>query len=303
MKKYIKYIVIICLIIIMLAVIGFAVSNNKNNRNQNKSESGSFKIVTTFYPLYIMASNITQGANNIELVNMADVNVGCVHDYTLTTTDMKKLENANILIENGLGLESFIDKVTSSNKEIQIIDSSENIQNLIKEDDEINPHIWTSISNYILQVENIKKGLCDKNPENAEIYIKNAQEYIKKIEKLKNDYNSRLKKLEGKGAIILNESFEYLAKDLGINATAIHTSHEESSLSAENLKNIINTVKKDDIKIIIVDIDDDLKNAQTIANETGAQIYKLDSGLKGDMDINSYINSMNRNLETLDIEE
>ena len=183
MKKYIKYIVIICLIIIMLAVIGFAVSNNKNNRNQNKSESGSFKIVTTFYPLYIMASNITQGANNIELVNMADVNVGCVHDYTLTTTDMKKLENANILIENGLGLESFIDKVTSSNKEIQIIDSSENIQNLIKEDDEVNPHIWTSISNYILQVENIQKGLCDKNPENAEIYIKNAQEYIKKIKK------------------------------------------------------------------------------------------------------------------------
>ena len=65
----------------------------------------------------------------------------------------------------------------------------------------------------------------------------------------------------------------------------------------------INTVKKDDIKIIIVDINDDLKNAQTISNETGAQIYKLDSGLKGDMDINSYINSMNRNLETLDIEE
>lgn len=170
----------------MLAVIGFAVSNNKNNRNQNKSESGSFKIVTTFYPLYIMASNITQGANNIELVNMADVNVGCVHDYILTTTDMKKLENANILIENGLGLESFIDKVTSSNKEIQIIDSSENIQNLIKEDDEVNPHIWTSMSNYILQVENIQKGLCDKKSRKCRnIYKKCTRIYKenRKIEK------------------------------------------------------------------------------------------------------------------------
>ena len=52
-------------------------------------------------------------------------------------------------------------------------------------------------------------------------------------------------------------------------------------------------------KIIIVDRDDDMKNAQTIANETGAEIYVLDSGTRGSMDKEAYINYMKNNLEQL----
>lgn len=293
MKKYMKYSAIIVatiLIIVMILII-------KNNNN--KGENSNFKIVTSFYPIYIMASNITEGAENIELVSMADVNTGCVHNYTLTTSDMKKIENADVFIQNGLNLESFMDKAITSNQNMKIIDSSENMQNLIKENDETNPHIWTSISNYIAQVKNITKGLKEVNPENAEIYEENSKQYIKELTQLKLKYETELQKLNGKNAISLNESFEYLARELGLNLTTIHTSHEDSTMSAENLKNIINIVKQNDIKIIIVDINDDLKNAQTIANETGATIYKLNSGVTGTLNKNAYINSMNNNLEIL----
>lgn len=294
MKKYIKYIAIA---IVLIALVIVVVVANKNKAV--KEEDGKFKIVTSFYPIYIMTENITQGANNIELVNMADTNVGCIHDYTLNTLDMKKIENANIFIENGLGLESFIEKITTTNKDLVIIDSSSNVQNLIKEEDETNPHIWTSIENYIKQIQNISSSLIEKNPENAEIYKKNADEYIAKLEGLQSKYSRELQNLNGKSAIILNESFEYLAKDLNMNITTIHTDHEESTISAEMLKNIINKIKAEDIKIIIVDINDDLKNAQTISNETGAKIYKLDSGLTGELNKEAYLNIMNENLNTL----
>lgn len=299
MKGNIKYI-IIAFVIILVAIIAIVAVPKKGKENVDDEK---FKIVTTFYPLYIMTSNITQGANNIELVNMADTNVGCIHDYTLTTADMKKVENADVIIQNGLGLESFMEKVTSSNKNVQIIDSSENIINLIKEDDEVNPHVWTSISNYISQVENIQKALSEKNPENADIYEKNAKEYIEKLIQLKSKFDTQLQELKGEYAVNLNESFEYLTRDLELNVTSIHTSHEESTLSAEMLKSIIEEMKEKNTKIIIVDINDDLKNAQTIANETGAKIYKLDSGLTGNLDKDSYINSMSKNIETLNIEE
>lgn len=299
MKGNIKYI-IIAFVIILVAIIAIVAVPKKGKENVDDEK---FKIVTTFYPLYIMTSNITQGANNIELVNMADINVGCIHDYTLTTADMKKVENADVIIQNGLGLESFMEKVTSSNKNVQIIDSSENIINLIKEDDEVNPHVWTSISNYISQVENIQKALSEKNPENADIYEKNAKEYIEKLIQLKSKFDTQLQELKGEYAVSLNESFEYLTRDLELNVTSIHTSHEESTLSAEMLKSIIEEMKEKNTKIIIVDINDDLKNAQTIANETGAKIYKLDSGLTGNLDKDSYINSMSKNIETLNIEE
>lgn len=293
MKKHIKHIVIVLIVIIIAIII--IMSNNR----KNKEDDGKFKIVTSFYPIYVMTTNITEGAQNIELMNMADINTGCIHDYTLTTADMKKVENADAFIQNGLDLESFVDKVIASNKDMKIINSSENIMNLIKENDETNPHIWTSISNYINQVENITEGLKKANPENANIYEKNCEAYVKELIQLKLKYDTELQNLKGQSAVNLNESFEYLGRDLGLNLTTIHTSHEESTMSAETLKNVINTMKQNNTRIIIIDINDDLKNAQTIANETGAEIYKLNSGVTGSLSKESYINSMNSNLETL----
>ena len=81
--------------------------------------------------------------------------------------------------------------------------------------------------------------------------------------------------------------------------TLIHTDHEESTMSAEMLKNIINKVRDNDIKIIVIDINDDSKNAETIANETGANIYKLDSNMTGSKSKDAYINSRTGNWEIL----
>lgn len=293
-RRYIKYVV--AMLIIAMIIVTIVIANNRKSKPEDNDET--FKVVTSFYPIYIMTANITEGAQNIELVNMTDINVGCIHDYTLTTADMKKIENANVFIENGLELENFIDKITSTNKELEIIDSSQNIQDLIQEDEETNPHIWTSISNNILQVENITKGLIQKNPENAQIYEENSRKYIQKLEELKLKYDEELH-MEGQTAVTLNESFAYFGREIGLNLTVIHTSHEESSISAETLKNVIDTMKKNNSKIIIVDIEDDIKNAQTIANETGAKIYKLNSGTTGSMDRQSYINAMEDNLEKL----
>lgn len=294
MKKYVKYIIVIVIIL----VIALAAITANINKTSSSEENENFKIVTSFYPIYIMALNITDGAENIELVNMTETNVGCIHDYTLTTSDMKNVENANVFIENGLSLEDFIQKITSSNEDLKIIDSSEGITNLIYEEDEINPHIWTSISNYILQVENITEGLISANPENASIYEENSKAYIEKLENLKLRYETELN-LEGKVALSLNESFAYLGEEIGLDLTVIETSHEESTLSAETLKDIINNLNENDGKIIIVDIEDDTKNAETIATEIGAEIYVLNSALTGDLEKDAYINIMESNLEIL----
>ena len=134
-----------------------------------------------------------------------------------------------------------------------------------------------------MQVRNIEKALVEANPENAEIYINNADEYVNKLNELKLEYASELQMLSGKTAICLNESFEYLGKDIGLILNVVHTDHEESVLSAEAIKKLIDETRQSDTKIIIVDVNDNLTNAQTIANETGAQIYKLDSAITGSL--------------------
>ena len=299
MNKYLKYILIGIAIVAVIAVI--VVLNI--NRNKNKEiDDGKVKIVTSFYPMYIIAENITEGASNIELVNMADVNVGCLHDYTLTTEDMKKVENADIFISNGLGMENFIDKVIESNSDMAVVDSSINITNIISDEDETNAHIWTSIEKYIIQVENITEGLKANNPENADIYEKNANEYINKLNDLKNEYLEKLQELKGKKAVVLNEAFEYMGQELGLDMIIIKTDHEESTISAEMLKTTIDTMKEEQIDMIIIDKNDNKSNAETISNETGAKIYELNSGLTGSLDKNAYIDGVRENLEIIENE-
>lgn len=293
MNKYLKY-TLIGIVIISVIVILIVLNINRNNKKE--VDDGKTKIVTSFYPMYIIAENLLEGTKNTELVNMADVNVGCLHDYTLTTEDLKKVENADFFIINGLGMEKFLDKVINSNSNMDIIDSSQNIQNIIENEEETNPHIWTSIDNYISQVKNISKELQNKDKLNAQIYIENEEKYVEKLENLKEEYLETLKDLEGQKAIILNEAFEYLAQELKLDYTTVKTDHEESTLSAEVLKNIIDKVKKENIKIIIIDKNDNTSNAETIANETGAEIYKLNSGLTGSLDKDAYIKAMEENV-------
>lgn len=193
MKK--KLGILLLIVIILGLVIGIVY---KNNTNKEEKESGKFKIVTTFYPVYIMTSNITEGAQNIELVNMTDVNVGCLHDYTLSTADMKKIESSDVIIQNGLGLEDFMDKILSTYSDIKVIDASKRISNKIEENGNLNTHIWTSISNYLLQVEQITDELRNLNPENESIYQENANKYKEKLKEVQNKYDLELDNLKRK---------------------------------------------------------------------------------------------------------
>lgn len=71
MNKYLKIAIILIAIILIIILLVF-LNIRKNN---NQEDDTNITIVTSFYPMYIIAENITEGAEGIELENMADVNV------------------------------------------------------------------------------------------------------------------------------------------------------------------------------------------------------------------------------------
>ena len=246
-----------------------------------------------------MTLNITDGANNVEISNMTDTNVGCLHNYTLQTQDLKKVETADLFIQNGLDIENFMDKLVSTFSNLKVVNSTEKIEDVIEDEDEKNGHTWLSINNYIKQVREISENLEKNNEENNTVYQSNTTKYVEQLEKLDKKYKEELEQLKGKKVVSLNESFSYLERDLGLDAIEVHTDHEESTLSAEKLKGIINKMKEENVQIIIIDKDDNEKNAQNLAQETGAKIYKLDSCLTGKIDKDAYLNAMEENLRVL----
>ena len=302
-KKIIASLVIAA-IIVSLIIYG-------NVKEERKPQNNETKILTSFYPIYIMTLNVTNGAKNIEVSNMAEKLAGCIHDYTLTTTDLRKFENADIFIQNGAGLEKFSDKIASSYPNVKIINAAQNVTNFIYsdgknddteknedgEEEESNSHIWLSIENYKKEVQEIATELSTLNLENADIYRKNCNTYLQKLD----DLQEKFKKLnlQGEKAICLNESLEYLLKENGIDETLVETDHEQASISAKMVKDIISKMQEENIKSIFIDKDYSDKLAKVLQNETNAKIYVLNSGMNGNDDLNSYINIMEENLKAL----
>lgn len=288
MKK--SYIIIVIIIIcIIIAALGI-----KRNTNTIKEENSNLKIVTSFYPLYVITLNITDGVEEISVQNMTDNTIGCLHNYTLQTADLRKVENADIFIKNGFGVETFMNKITKAYPNLRIVDTQEAGLETIQDEEGENGHVWNSIENYKKQVQYISNKLAENNPENSAKFEENTKKYIEKIDSIN---TFRISSEES--VISCNETLAYLLNDVGFTVIPVYTDHDESSLSSGKVAEVIKLANEKNVRAIFVDKDDDLKNAELIANETNAKIIKLDSGLRGSLGKDAYINAMQENYDKI----
>ena len=264
-------------------------------------KDGSFHIVTSFYPMYVATINITQGVDGVTVTNTTKPQTGCLHDYQLMTEDVKTLEKADAFVINGAGMESFLDKVVEQQKNLKIIDASNGIE-LLKDDDEENPHVWLSVTDAILQVKNIAEQLKAADPKHADAYEKNAAAYIKKLEALKAEMHAELDTVPNKDIVTFHEAFPYFAKEFGLNIISVVEREPGTEPTPAELQATIEQVKKLPVKVLFTEPQYSPSAAETIARETGAKIYTLDpvvTGEANDQALNAYIDTMKKNMETL----
>lgn len=304
--------ILIILTLVILSITGCSSNTNDNNKSGNsKDKEDSIKVVTSFYPMYLLASNVVKDIDNVELINMTNSATGCLHDYSLTTDNIKLLEDCDVFIINGAGMESFLDKVLEQKPDLKIIDTSEGIE-LIKSDyeeesddhdhdhdEEYNPHVWLSVENAIKQVENIENKLIEYNSINKDKYSKNAKEYIEQLSNLDNKIHSELDNIKNKNIVTFHEAFPYFAKEYGLNIVGVVQREAGSEPSAKELQETIEKIKKLDVKAICVEPQYSTKAAETISKETNVKVYTLDPIVTEESKNSSYIDIMNKNLETL----
>lgn len=304
------------LTIIILVSLFLTGCNNSAKSNNSTKSNNKLTIVTSFYPMYISTLNIVKDIPNVEVLNMTTSQTGCLHDYSLSTKDLKTLSNADILIINGAGMESFLDDVIDEYSDLKIIEASKGID-LIEDtehddhtedhdhedhDHDVNPHVWVSISKNIEEVSNIAEELSSLDPNHANEYQDNANEYIAKLENLKTEMHSTLDNIAHKDIITFHEAFPYFAEEFGLNIVGVIEIEPDSEPSAKEVENIISIINEKNIKALFTEPQYSSKIADTIAKETGASIYTLDPIVTGDSNekaYNDYIIKMQENLNTL----
>ena len=295
-----------------------------NNTNSNKTtDDDTLNIVTSFYPLYISTINITKDIPNVSVTNMTKSQTGCLHDYQLTPQDLKTLENADILVVNGAGMESFLDSIISQYPDLQIIDATKGLDLLEDDthshddhehddedehaedhehDHEYNAHVWVSVTGNIDEVKNISSQLEILDSENKDAYEANTNTYVSKLEDLKNEMHAELDNLPNRDIITFHEAFPYFAEEFNLNIAGVIEIEPDSEPSAKEIEEIINTIKTKNIKALFTEPQYSSKVAETIATETGAKVYELDPIVTGDANpdaYDDYINKMKKNLDIL----
>ncbi|MBF0478049.1 MAG: zinc ABC transporter substrate-binding protein [Candidatus Omnitrophica bacterium] len=256
------------------------------------------RIVTSFYPMYIMALNVTKDIPGVVVENLTSSQTGCLHDYALTPDDMKKLTGANLFVANGAGMENFLNNITARYSQIKIVQLADGIS-LIKNGNDINPHVWTSISNAIKEVENLSKALEIADPSHQKAYSDNAHAYVIKLKKIQTLMHKELYMYIGEKIITFHEAFPYFAQEFGLNIAAVIEREPGSEPSAKELADTIDLVKKTGIKALFTEPQYPALAAQTIAQETEAKIFTLDPAVTGPEEPDAYINIMTKNLKVL----
>ena len=289
------------MLVLSLALVGCGGTDKAAEKPADKQPAQPFRIVTSFYPMYVATINITQGVDGVEVHNMTKPQTGCLHDYQLMTEDMKTLENADAFVINGAGMEDFMDKVTEQQKNLKVIDASRGIK-LIHDEEGDNPHVWLSVTDAIQQVRNIADQLKEADPAHADAYEKNAAAYIEKLTSLKTEMHAALDNVPHKDIVTFHEAFPYFAEEFHLNIIGVVEREPGTEPTPTELQETIEQVKGLSAKVLFTEPQYSPAAAETIARETGAKIYTLDPVVTGEAAPaakDAYLDTMRKNMNTL----
>ena len=289
-------------IILTVALLLLSLAGCGNTPKESKAEKGAgLRIVTSFYPMYIAALNVTQGIDGVEVVNMTKPQTGCLHDYQLSTEDMKTLEKADVFVVNGGGMEAFLDKVIQRQKNLKIVDASKGIE-LLEEDGEPNPHVWVSVSDAIQQVKNIADQLAAIDAPHADAYQANAAAYIAKLESLRQEMHAAIDPLPHRDIVTFHEALPYFAKEFNLHIVAVIEHEPGTEPSPKEIEETAEKVKALPVRALFTEPQYSPTAAQTIARESGATVYALDPVVTGAADASAadaYLTAMRKNMQVL----
>ena len=256
----------------------------------SRTTQAEFQAAATTYPVYLMAQAVTEGVEGVSVSLVIDQEVSCLHNYTLTMQDMRSVEQADVLLINGMGLEDFLDDVLENRT---LIDCSQGITPREPEEDdghnhglesdhshETDPHIWMDPRNAAVMAQNIAQGLAELDPDHAEAYLANAKAAAQELTEFREEM---LELLDGGhyDLITFHDGFRYFAQALGLPLLASIEEEEGSEASAKEINEIAGLVKEYSLPVIFTEVNGSDATAQAIARETGCAVAQLSMCMDG----------------------
>lgn len=273
--------------VIFLILLGALFVGCSNTKEELK-KSDKLLVYTSFYTMTDFTKKI--GGDKVEVITLLPPGIE-VHDWEPSASDMARLEKGKVLIYSGAGMEHWIDKVISSlgNDRLVLVEASKNVPLLTSEEEheghnhsheahdhgQVDPHVWLNPKNAKLQMEEIKKGLIQADPANADYYEENYKKYAKELDVLDHDLKEMLGSLKKRDIIVSHAAFGYFCAAYDLDQEAIRGISPEEEPSPTRLSELIHFAQEHQVKVIFFEETVSPKVSEVLANEVGAEVMML----------------------------
>jgi zinc transport system substrate-binding protein len=311
MKKRFAPFSIFLLIVFLLASCG-----TEKDQLEEETNGPDLTIYTTVYPLQYFAEAIGGNAVHVETIYPPGSDE---HTFEPTQKDMMMLADADLFFYIGFGLEGFVEKAKKSlaNENVIMVATGENIH---FEDDattheeeeasadghahgDVDPHVWLDPIYAKELAETIKDTLVEHTPENEEMYEKNYQAVVNKLDELNNKFIEIADNAKNKKMIVSHGAYGYWEERYGMEQISISGLSSSSEPSQKQLEKIIKTAKEDNMHYIFFEQNISSSLTDIVQNELNADPLVLHNlSVRTDEDIKEnrdYFSIMNDNLEAL----
>ena len=276
------------------------------------SQEEGLTVLATTYPVYLFARTVAQGVEGVTVERLNTGSVSCLHDYTLSVDDMKKIEGADVIAMNGAGLEDFMDDALAASS-AAVIDCSqgvalfENADHIHEEGDgghdhgHWDPHYWMDPGNAAVMVRNLQEGFALADPDHGDAYARNGEEAAGQLPSFAGDCTQALEEAEGAALITFHDGFRYFAQFLDVPLLASIEEEEGSEASAMEINEITQLVKEHQLPVIFTEVNGSDATANAISRETGCQVAQLTMLMDGpeEGDLSTYLEGVRSNVNTI----
>ncbi len=279
--------IILIFLIFLLIIVSTSCYKNQGNPDEAAvpgTDINGLDIATSIVPVGEFIKKI--GGDKVNVTVMVPPGVD-PHTYEPAPRQLESLSgsHAYVMLGSGLGFElAWMDKIMSVNSDIYIIDCSEGIELLKSEHAEDgmgennetgpDPHIWLSPNNVKVISKNIYEGLKKIDSINEKYYSQNLAYFLLELDSLDEKIRESLVNKNNKKFIVYHPAWSYFAKDYGLEQIPVEKEGKEPTARA--LKNLINTARENNIKVIFASPQFNPKSAEVIASGIGGTVVFID---------------------------
>jgi len=311
-----KYSLLACIIVLMFSCSCGRIPASQPGKTRTLKAVKKLKVVTTILPLYDIAVNV--GGSRAEVHNLLPPGAS-PHTFEPTPDDLKLLEESDLVIMLGLGLDDWMDKmIASSGKEKKVIIASEGVETIKMESGEeseshvdadkdghhheegLDPHVWMDPLRMIVMAENVKSAFIKEMPKKKDYFEKNFKAYSESLKKLDGDFTRELSRFKKKDFITFHSFMNYLAGRYGLTPAGVIVDSPGKEPDSARVMNIVKVLKEKNVKVVFVEPQFSPKASMVIAQEIGGEVLTVDPlGSLDDSARDTYEKNMRENLKVL----